>query len=55
LNVLARGYSLTTRVDGHTVLRNAEEVASGDQILTRLGSGSIASRVEQKFIDTARH
>jgi exodeoxyribonuclease VII large subunit len=55
LNVLARGYSLTTRVDGHTVLRSAEQVACGEQILTRLESGSIASRVEQKFIDTARH
>jgi exodeoxyribonuclease VII large subunit len=46
LNVLARGYSLTTRDDGHTVLRDADRVADGDRIVTRLAKGVIASRVE---------
>jgi exodeoxyribonuclease VII large subunit len=51
LNVLARGYSLTTREDGHTVLRDADQVVAGERIVTRLSRGSIASRVEQKLID----
>jgi exodeoxyribonuclease VII large subunit len=46
LAVLARGYSLTLRADGTTVLRSAGEVEPGDQIQTRLASGSLVSRVE---------
>lgn len=51
LNVLARGYSLTTRDDGHTVLRDADQVAPGDQVITRLARGKITSRVEQRLVD----
>ena len=33
------------------VLRDADQVAMGDRIVTRLARGSIASRVEHKLID----
>lgn len=46
LAVLARGYSLTLRDDGATVVRAAEDVRPGDLIHTRLASGRIVSRVE---------
>jgi exodeoxyribonuclease VII large subunit len=42
--VLGRGYSITSR-DGH-VVKKAAEVAPGDVLDTRLGEGSIQSRVE---------
>jgi exodeoxyribonuclease VII large subunit len=42
--VLGRGYSITSR-DGH-VVKKAAEVAPGDVLDTRLGEGSIRSRVE---------
>lgn len=46
LGVLARGYSLTTRLaDGHLV-RAASEVTVGDRVRTRLASGEIISQVE---------
>jgi len=48
LNVLARGYSLTTRGDGLTVVRDAAHVASGERLITRLARGRITSRVEQQ-------
>lgn len=44
LNVLSRGYSLTHTADGR-VLRNADTVKPGDDIVTRLDSGIILSRV----------
>lgn len=49
LNVLARGYSLTTREDGVTVVRCADDVVVGERLLTRLSRGRITSRVEQKL------
>jgi exodeoxyribonuclease VII large subunit len=47
LSVLARGYSLTFRADGNTLMliRSAEEVHPGDLIYTRLSSGQFQSRV----------
>jgi exodeoxyribonuclease VII large subunit len=46
LNVLARGYSLTrTEADG-AVVRSTTQVRPGDRLLTRVGDGVIASRVE---------
>jgi len=45
LNVLERGYSITQRADG-TVIREAEDVQSGDVVTTRLHRGAITSRVE---------
>ncbi len=45
LKVLARGYSLTLRDDGMTVVRSASDVSGGDVIHTRLNSGTVTSRV----------
>jgi exodeoxyribonuclease VII large subunit len=45
LGVLQRGYSLTTNLKGRPI-RSAEELAQGQQIKTRLASGSVISRVE---------
>lgn len=46
LGVLARGYSLTLRHDGETLIRSASEVKAGDLIQTRVATGRIISRVE---------
>jgi exodeoxyribonuclease VII large subunit len=46
LNVLARGYSLTRTADGRLV-RSAAEVQPGDELVTRVASGEIVSRVER--------
>lgn len=46
LGVLARGYSLTLRDDGQTLVREANEVRVGDCIESRLAAGRIISRVE---------
>ena len=46
LAVLTRGYSLTLRSDGTTVVRRASDLEVGEVILTRLMSGRVASRVE---------
>jgi exodeoxyribonuclease VII large subunit len=48
LNVLRRGYSLTTEVDTHRPLRCAADVAVGDQIETVLTEGRLISRVEAR-------
>jgi exodeoxyribonuclease VII large subunit len=46
LAVLARGYSLTFKADGVTLVRSPDDVQVGDLIRTRLASGQILSRVE---------
>ena len=46
LGVLARGYSLTTRDDGATIVRDPSGLRPGDRIVTRLGRGRVVSRVE---------
>jgi exodeoxyribonuclease VII large subunit len=46
LRVLARGYSLTLREDGQTLIRRAGDVRPGERIVTRLGEGQLISRVE---------
>jgi exodeoxyribonuclease VII large subunit len=45
LAVLARGYSLTLRPDGKTLVRATHDVNVGDLIRTRLAAGEIKSRV----------
>lgn len=45
LAVLARGYSLTFRDDGKTVIRNSQDVNTGELIHTRLATGQITSKV----------
>jgi len=42
--VLARGYSITQRVDGR-IVRAAEDVRPGERIVTRLADGSLESEV----------
>lgn len=44
LGVLARGYSVTRKPDG-TVIRSADSVASGDEIITHLHEGRVVSQV----------
>lgn len=47
LAVLSRGYSLTQRVADGRVVRAADELSAGDQIVTRFARGQAISRVEQ--------
>jgi exodeoxyribonuclease VII large subunit len=47
MGVLARGYSLTLKADGTTLIRDSNQVTTGELVHTRLASGSIASRVEK--------
>jgi exodeoxyribonuclease VII large subunit len=46
LKVLARGYSLTRRLDDLAVIRTAGQVQGGDWIVTQVPDGRILSRVE---------
>src|SRR5262245_34460498 len=46
LKVLARGYSLTRRLDDLTLVRRPGQVAQGDWIITEVAGGRIVSRVE---------
>jgi exodeoxyribonuclease VII large subunit len=45
LRVLERGYSITEHAESGEVIRTAEELSPGDEIRTRLASGSVLSRV----------
>lgn len=47
LGVLGRGYSLTQRTADGRIIRDAAELAPGQQITTRFAAGSTISRVEQ--------
>jgi len=47
LNVLARGYSLTRRIDDDRPITDAGELSVGETIHTRIHRGAIISRVEQ--------
>jgi exodeoxyribonuclease VII large subunit len=47
LNVLARGYSLTRKEGEMHLLQDAEQVQTGDRIVTRFQHGEIISRVEE--------
>lgn len=46
LGVLARGYSLTTRMADGGLVRSMRDVAPGELVRTRLADGEITSRVE---------
>lgn len=50
LAVLDRGYSLTRRADG-TIVRNADELAAGELISTRLSEGTVESKVIARNTD----
>ena len=45
LGVLSRGYSLTFREDGDTLLRDASELRPGDRIISKLNIGRVVSEV----------
>jgi exodeoxyribonuclease VII large subunit len=47
LAVLGRGYSLTQRAADGSLVRSTAEISVGEQILTRLESGRLISRIEQ--------
>jgi exodeoxyribonuclease VII large subunit len=46
LKILARGYSLTYRLDDLALIRSARQIGKGDWILTRIHGGKLVSRVE---------
>jgi exodeoxyribonuclease VII large subunit len=45
--VLARGYSITREAETGKLLRNAEEVQTGQRLKTQLKNGELISRVEK--------
>ena len=47
LAVLGRGYSLTQRTADGRVIRDAAELAAGEQLTTRFAQGQAVSRVER--------
>ena len=47
LQVLTRGYSLTTKLGENKPLQSAEDLSSGDFIRTRLNDGEIISRIAE--------
>ena len=53
LNVLARGYTLTTRPDGQLVVQ-ADQLAAGETIRTRFAKGQAVSCVESVETDDLR-
>jgi exodeoxyribonuclease VII large subunit len=52
LNVLARGYSLTRRESDRVVVRRADQVHTGERIVTYVQHGSLVSRVEETTLTT---
>jgi exonuclease VII large subunit len=47
LNILARGYSITTLAESKVPLRDTAKLAPGQPIETVLANGKIESRVER--------
>jgi exodeoxyribonuclease VII large subunit len=47
LSILSRGYSITTRHPSGAVIKDADEVRTGDMISSRLHKGEILSKVER--------
>ncbi len=52
LGVLARGYSLTTRLADGRLIESAAALSAGDRIKTRFAQGATISRVEEVFSAT---
>jgi len=48
LAVLRRGYSVTRRADDGRIVRDAQELAAGDRLVTRFAQGEATSRVERR-------
>jgi exodeoxyribonuclease VII large subunit len=49
--VLERGYTITRTADGR-VVRRANDVGAGSELVTELASGRVISRVEAAVEDT---
>ncbi len=49
LAVLARGYSLTQKLDDHSVVSNVSQVEIGDKVETQLKSGRIHAKIFERF------
>ena len=47
LSILSRGYSITTRLPGDMIVKDAKELKPGDSVRTKLGKGVFRSRVEE--------
>ena len=47
LAILARGYSVTRRLPGQTIVRSAGETAPGDRLETLVVDGEIISVVQE--------
>ena len=47
LAILNRGYSITTKLPGGVILKDARALKKGDEIETKLGNGKLKSRVEE--------
>jgi exodeoxyribonuclease VII large subunit len=51
LDILGKGYSVTTRLDDGRVVKSASEVNLGDEVATRLKSGRIHAKIFERFDD----
>ena len=51
LGILARGYSILTKSDDGTILRKAEEVQRGEEIVARLSQGRLSCTVKRVLPD----
>lgn len=51
LNVLARGYSVTSNLSSGTLISSASEVNIGDKVSTQLKSGRIHAKIFERFED----
>lgn len=47
LRILARGYSVTRKLPGHSLVRSVGELTAGDVVETIVSDGTLVSRVEQ--------
>jgi exodeoxyribonuclease VII large subunit len=46
LGILKRGYSITMKLPGGAIVKDAADLKVGDAVETRLGKGKFKSRVE---------
>ena len=51
LDVLARGFSLTTKLDDGSVVSDVSQVKNGDGVATQLKSGKIHAKIFERFDD----
>lgn len=49
LDVLARGYSITTKMKDGSVINDVSQVKSGDEVVTRLKSGRIHAKIFERL------